>query len=113
MLGAFTALVLLALYFPILYIARLSINKARSYAWPPQGFTLQWWRAASHASGPRDALFRSLETALLASAGAPVLRPPPAFAPTPFPLFRRHTGRLLTAVPLRLPRRVATRTAQF
>ena len=42
-LVGFTVLVLVVLYFPILYIARLSFNKARSFAWPPQGFTLHWW----------------------------------------------------------------------
>ena len=81
-LAGFTTLVLLVLYFPILYIARLSINKARSFSWPPQGFTLEWWRAASHATGPREALFRSLQTALLASAIALVLGTLASFALT-------------------------------
>ena len=35
------ALVLFVLYFPILYVARLSVNTARNYAWPPSGFTLR------------------------------------------------------------------------
>ena len=34
------ALVLVVLYAPILYVARLSVNTASNYAWPPTGFTL-------------------------------------------------------------------------
>ena len=102
-LATFTALVLLVLYFPILYIARLSINKARSYAWPPQGFTLQWWRAASHATGPRDALFRSLQTALLASAVALVLGTLASFALTRYRFFGRNAVSFIAVLPIALP----------
>src|SRR5207245_766539 len=102
-LGAFTTLVLVVLYFPILYIARLSINKARSYAWPPQGFTLEWWRAATHASGPRDALFRSLETALLASAVAVVLGTLASFALTRYRFFGRNAVSFIAVLPIALP----------
>src|SRR5260221_10863780 len=103
MLGAFTALVLLALYFPILYIARLSINKARSYAWPPQGFTLEWWRAAYHASGPRDALLRSVQTALLASGLALLLGTLAAFALTRHRFFGRNAVGFIAVLPIALP----------
>ena len=35
---AFCALVLVVLYSPILYVARLSVNTATNYAWPPTRF---------------------------------------------------------------------------
>ena len=44
------------LYAPILYVARLSVNTATNYAWPPSGFTLEWWEKAFHEPGPREAL---------------------------------------------------------
>ena len=58
------ALVLFVLYFPILYVARLSVNTARNYAWPPSGFTLEWWHRAVHEPGPRTALMHSIQTGL-------------------------------------------------
>jgi putative spermidine/putrescine transport system permease protein len=103
MLAGFTVLVLAVLYFPILYIARLSFNQARSFSWPPRGFTLQWWRAAYHASGPRDALFRSLETALLASAIALVLGTLASFALTRHKFFGRNAVSFIAVLPIALP----------
>ena len=41
------------LYVPLLVVAVLSFNTATSLAWPPQGLTLDWWRAAWEADGPR------------------------------------------------------------
>jgi len=102
-LAGFTVAVLFVLYFPILYIARLSINKARSFVWPPQGFTLDWWRAASHASGPREALFRSLETALLASLVALVLGTLASFALTRYRFFGHNTVSFVAVLPIALP----------
>lgn len=103
LLGAFTALVLLVMYFPIGYIARLSVNKARTYAWPPKGFTLDWWRHAVHAPGPRDALIRSLETALLASLIALVLGTLASFALTRHSFFGRNAVSLMAVLPIALP----------
>ena len=103
LLGAFTALVLVVLYFPILYVARLSFNQARGFAWPPRGFTLQWWRAAYHASGPREALFRSVETAVLASAIALVLGTLASFALTRHRFFGRNAVSFLAVLPIALP----------
>jgi putative spermidine/putrescine transport system permease protein len=102
-LGGFTALVVLVLYFPILYIARLSFNTARTYAWPPRGFTLQWWSDALHASGPRDALLRSLQTALLATVVALLLGTLAAFALSGQRFFGSGSVSLLVVLPIALP----------
>lgn len=101
--AGFTALVVFALYFPILYIARLSFNKAKSFAWPPRGFTLEWWTGAYHASGPRDALLRSLETALLASLIAIVLGTLTSFALTRHRFFGRNAVGFVAVLPIALP----------
>jgi len=102
-LGAFMALVLAFMYFPILYIARLSFNKARGFRWPPQGFTLHWWHAAAQATGPREALFRSVETALLASGIALLLGTLASFALTRHRFFGRNSVSFLFVLPIALP----------
>ena len=102
-LGAFMALILAFMYFPILYIARLSFNKARGFRWPPQGFTLHWWHAAAQATGPREALFRSVETALLASGIALLLGTLASFALTRHRFFGRNSVSFLFVLPIALP----------
>ena len=63
----FAALVLFVLYFPLVYVARLSVNTGVNYVWPPKGWTLEWWEAAIQAPGPREALLHSVKTALWAT----------------------------------------------
>ena len=102
-LGAFTAAVFVVLYFPIVYIARLSINKAGTYAWPPQGYTLHWWRAAWHAPGPREALLRSLQVASLATIIALGLGTLVSFALTRYRFIGRNSVSLFIVLPIALP----------
>ncbi len=102
-LASFTALVLVVLYFPILYIARLSFNTARSYAWPPQGYTLEWWKQTAHASGPREALLHSVTVALVAALIAIVLGTLASFALTRYKFFGRQSVTLLAVLPIALP----------
>ena len=47
-----TAVMFLFLYAPLALVAVLSFNKARSFAWPPTGFTTHWWSRAFEAEGP-------------------------------------------------------------
>ena len=103
MLRGFTALVLVVLYAPIVYVARLSVNTARNYAWPPRGFTLEWWRKALHESGPRDALIHSIQTGLTATVIALVLGTLAAFALTRSRFFGRNTVSLFIVLPIALP----------
>src|SRR4051794_33849456 len=102
-LAGFTALVVGVLYFPLLYIARLSFNAARGFVWPPRGYTLEWWRAAYHATGPREALVRSIQTALLASAIALVLGTLASFALTRHRFFGRNAVSFVAVLPIALP----------
>ena len=53
--------VLTFVYLPLLVVAVISVNADQTFAWPPSGFTLQWWSRAAAASGPREALLTSLE----------------------------------------------------
>ncbi len=55
-LRVFMCLVLVVLYFPLLYVARLSVATSKGFAWPPSGCTLDHWSDARHAQGaPRRA----------------------------------------------------------
>ena len=48
-------------------------TRRTSLSWPPQGFTLDWWRQTWETDGPRDALWNSVKVALAATAIALVL----------------------------------------
>jgi putative spermidine/putrescine transport system permease protein len=98
-----TALTLLVLYFPLLFVMRLSVATSRGFTWPPTGLTLEHWRAASHASGPRDALVHSLTIALWATVIALVLGSLAAAALTRFQFFGRNVISLMLVLPLALP----------
>ena len=102
-LRLFTALVLVVLYAPIAYVARLSVNTSKDYAWPPTGFTLHWWQKALHEEGPRTALIHSVQTGLTATALALVLGTLAAFALTRSRFFGRNTVSLFIVLPIALP----------
>jgi putative spermidine/putrescine transport system permease protein len=102
-LRGFCALVLLVLYAPIAYVARLSVNTAQNYAWPPEGFTLQWWEKAFHEPGPRQALEHSIQTGLWATAIALVLGTLAAFALSRNRFFGRNAVNLFLVLPIALP----------
>ena len=103
MLRGFTALVLVVLYAPIVYVARLSVNTSKNYAWPPRGFTFEWWNKAFHESGPREALIHSIQTGLTATLIALVLGTLAAFALTRSRFFGRNTVSLFIVLPIALP----------
>ncbi|MEP6623575.1 MAG: ABC transporter permease [Acidimicrobiia bacterium] len=102
-LRAITAAVLVVLYAPIVYVARLSVNTSRNYAWPPRGFTLEWWQKAFHEEGPRTALLHSVQTGLTSTAIALVLGTLAAFALTRSRFFGRNAVSLFIVLPIALP----------
>jgi len=102
-LRLFAAAVLVVLYAPIVYVARLSVNRASNYAWPPRGFTLEWWQKAVHEDGPRTALLHSVQTGLTATLLALILGTIAAFALTRSRFFGRNTLSLFIVLPIALP----------
>ncbi|MDQ1467388.1 MAG: putative spermidine/putrescine transport system permease protein [Actinomycetota bacterium] len=102
-LRAFTGLTFATLYVPLVIVAILSFDKARSFTWPPSGFTLHWWGRAATESGPRDALWMSLKTGLAATAVALVLGTLAAFALQRFRFFGRDAVSLMLVLPIALP----------
>lgn len=97
------ALVLAFIYVPLIVVGINSVNADRSFAWPPTGFTTRWWQAAAQASGPRDALWTSVQAALGATAIALILGTLLALALTRYDFFGKSVVNLLVILPIALP----------
>ena len=91
------------LYAPLAVVAALSFGRSKSFAWPPRGFTLQWWSAAARNQGARDALGVSVRLALSAAAIALVLGTLLAFALQRFRFFGREALNFAVVLPIALP----------
>jgi len=102
-LRLFMGLVLVVLYFPLLYVARLSVATSKGFAWPPSGFTLDHWEEARHAQAPRDALMNSLMIAFWATLIALVLGSLAAAALSRYKFFGRNSLNLIIVLPIALP----------
>ena len=63
---AWTVLVLVFLYAPLLLVVINAFNASRSFAFPPTGFTLQWWVAAANSEG----MWKSLANSAVVGLGA-------------------------------------------
>jgi putative spermidine/putrescine transport system permease protein len=91
------------LYLPLVVVAALSFGKARTFAWPPTGFTVHWWSQAWHSDGARAALFTSVRLALAAAAVAVVLGTLLAFALSRFTFFGKNALSFAVVLPIALP----------
>jgi len=91
------------IYLPLLLVVINSFNTNKSFAWPPSGFTTEWWSKAAVNEGIRDAVMRSFFTALIATAIALVLGSLAAAAITRYDFFGRDTISLLFVLPIALP----------
>jgi putative spermidine/putrescine transport system permease protein len=100
---ALSAVVLLFIYAPLALVVLNSFNTSRTFAWPPTGYTTQWWSAAVDNPGARNAIVVSLEVALMATAVALVLGTMAALALQRFRFFGRDTISLLVILPIALP----------
>ena len=102
-LGAVMGFGFAFIYLPLVLVVINSFNTNKSFAWPPTGFTTQWWSKAASNDGIRDAVFRSITTALIATAIALVLGSLAAAAITRYEFFGRETISLLFILPIALP----------
>lgn len=100
---AFTILVLVVVYVPLLMVVINSFNADRGFSWPPSGLTTKWWSAAAHSSGARSALLVSLEVAAVATVIALVLGTCAALAMRRTRFFGRNVVSLLIILPIALP----------
>jgi putative spermidine/putrescine transport system permease protein len=102
-LRIWTWVTLVFLYLPLVVIAVLSFNSATSLAWPPQGFTTEWWSRAWEIEGPRDALWNSVKLAFVAMLIAMVIGSLAAFAMQRFDFFGKHAVSFMLVLPIALP----------
>jgi putative spermidine/putrescine transport system permease protein len=98
------AIVTLAfVYVPIALIVVYSFNAASNAAWPPRGFTLDWWAAALENTGLQQAFLTSLTAALAATVIALVLGTLAALAVSRYRFFGRESISFLVVLPIALP----------
>ena len=91
------------LYVPLGIIVLNSFNASRTFAFPPSGFTLQWWVDAAQSQGARDAVATSVFAGLCAMLIALILGTMAAFAVQRFSFFGKSTISFLVVLPLTLP----------
>ena len=102
-LVGFTSLVLLVVYVPLALVVLNSFNTSRTFAWPPTDLTLRWWSLAAGSQGARDALWVSVQVAVLATPVALVLGTMAALALQRTRFFGRNAVSLLIILPIALP----------
>jgi putative spermidine/putrescine transport system permease protein len=100
---AWTTLVLVFLYAPLLLVLVNAFNSSRTFAFPPSGFTWNWWIDAAHSEGMWRSLGNSVVVGLCATAIALVLGTMAAFAVQRFAFFGRQAVSLLVVLPITLP----------
>jgi len=98
-----TGLGLLFVYIPLALVVLNSFNTSRTFAWPPPGYTTEWWQAAWHSQGARDAVWVSVQVAIVATLVALVLGTMAALALQRFRFFGRDTVSLIIILPIALP----------
>jgi putative spermidine/putrescine transport system permease protein len=102
-LGIATALILAFIYLPIGLIVVYSFNSGTTPAWPPVGFTLEWWALALRNSGLQQAFLTSIVAALSATAIALVLGTLAAIAVARHRFFGRESISFVVVLPIALP----------
>ena len=103
LLTAFAVLAFSFVYIPLGVILINSFSTNTSLAWPPRGYTTEWWGRAVDNEGVRDAILTSVVLGLLATAVALVLGTLTAFALGRFTFFGRESVSLLVILPISLP----------
>ena len=81
----------------------LRLQRARTFEWPPPGYTLEWFDKAIDNSGARDAFLSRCKAGLLATAIALVLGTLASLAVARYRFFGRETISFLVILPIALP----------
>jgi putative spermidine/putrescine transport system permease protein len=95
--------VLTFIYVPLALVLLNSFSASPTFAWPPPGLTLRWWRVAATNEGVRTAVVTSVQVALLAAGVALVLGTLAALALVRYDFFGREAVSLLVVLPIALP----------
>jgi putative spermidine/putrescine transport system permease protein len=102
-LGTAALLILLFIYIPIALIFVYSFNSGTTPAWPPVGFTLDWWAIAFGNTGLQQAFLTSLAAALGATIIALVLGTLAAIGVSRYAFFGREAISFVVVLPIALP----------
>ncbi len=102
-LGVVTVLILLFIYVPIGLIFVYSFNSGTTPAWPPVGFTLDWWTLALANTGLQQAFLTSIAAALAATGIALALGTLAAMAVSRYAFFGREAISFVVVLPIALP----------
>jgi putative spermidine/putrescine transport system permease protein len=100
---AWAVLVLIFLYAPLVLVVVNAFNTSRTFAFPPTGFTVDWWVEAWNSEGMWKSLANSAVVGLGATAIALVLGTMAAFAVQRYRFFGREVVSLLVVLPITLP----------
>jgi putative spermidine/putrescine transport system permease protein len=100
---AWTVLVLVFLYAPLLLVVINAFNASRTFGFPPSGFTLRWWIDAANSHGMWKSLANSVLVGLGATAIALALGTMAAFAVQRYNFFGKNTVSFLVILPIALP----------
>src|ERR671936_596287 len=102
-LRAWTLLVVLFLWIPLVLISIYAFNKSVVQSWPIPGWTTHWFSVTWHNVDARSALWLSVEVGLLSTAIALLLGSMAAFAIHRFRFFGRESISFLLLLPIALP----------
>ena len=102
-LGLATAAIMLFIYVPISLIFVYSFNSGTTPAWPPVGFTMNWWALAIENTGLQQAFLTSIAIALAATAVALALGTLASIAVSRYEFFGRETISFVVILPIALP----------
>ena len=94
---------LVFLYLPLVMVVLYAFNASIGQSWPIQDVTTKWFGIAWHSAQVRDALWNSLQVAVLATLLALVLGSLAAFAVHRLRFFGRNTVSLFLVIPIALP----------
>lgn len=98
-----SAAVLAFLYLPLVILTIYAFNPSRIMAWPPTGFTLQWFFEAAANPTVSQAIVNSLIVATIATALALVLGTLASLAVQRYSFFGQNTISFLLVIPIALP----------
>ena len=98
-----TAFTLAFIYVPLVIVVIYAFSEARTFEWPPPGYTLEWFERAVDNVGARDALWYSVKVGLLATGVAMILGTLASLAVARHRFFGRETISFLVILPIALP----------
>jgi putative spermidine/putrescine transport system permease protein len=102
-LAAFSALVIVFLWLPIVIICLYAFNSSNVQSWPIAGLSWKWFAPAIHDPNMQQALWLSLKAGGVATGSALLLGSAAAFGVHRFRFFGREAVSFLFVLPIALP----------